>query len=198
MNIFTNGTNQPGAQLPIAKEYEESKAYIYLLRDSKEVLTEILGSKELAETLVTKGFWAVKISSFNETHTQASSIVDVKADTYVAFSTGTLPISVSISGWVAKATSADHRLDLLYVYMECLRGTASTTKIKVPIYLKVRDTIMCIFAHSLNIQNSSEKQDMDLITLEGVASQYDISSGYISTSSEDYAWLGEEGGFGII
>lgn len=195
MFLHGNSHTQPSPHTSVEKENAQGKAYISILNASEDTLLELLGNRERVRTLIDKGFWGLYITDIAESHNQSHHIHNVMADTYVAFASGTKPITLSISGLVSKTQKDDHRLDLLYMFMNCLRGTTSENRFHMPIGLTIRDTTMGIHLDTLSINDSSEKQDISLVTLSGVASAYNILPTSLNTGN--YAWLYNSEDYGV-
>lgn len=182
MSIFSSISNQPPAVSNMDKEgaWETQKSHMFFPRDAEPALYEILPNPEYVNRLLNIGFWAFKIRELSENHGQAYALNNVLSDSFLAFASGSKPIQIGLTGWVKNGTTKDHQLDMLYMFMNCFRGSVAENKLRIPVILQVRETIMRVFLDALMVSKNSQRQDITDISLTGVASNYHVAQINIS------------------
>lgn len=182
MSIFKSISNQPPVQNNMDREgtWETQTSHLFFPRDAEQTLLEILPNSDYASRLVTTGFWAFKIRELSENHGQAYAINNVLSDSFLAFASGSKPIQVGLTGWVKNGKVEDHQLDMLYMFMNCFRGSVAQNKLRIPVILQVRDTIMRVYLDALMVSKNSQRQDVTDISITGVASNYHVAQINIS------------------
>ncbi|MCB5270527.1 MAG: hypothetical protein LHW56_01630 [Candidatus Cloacimonetes bacterium] len=163
------------------------KGYLSFPRDdvTRKHLTQLLGSSELAERMITQGFWELIISSYAERHADTASIQDVLADTFIVFSGGAEPIQVQFSGYVWVTNKEDHRLALLYMYEKLFRGSKlQATHPRLSMNLTLRDTTERFFPTVLQLSESALMQGATTFAMSGFACRYKILPSAASTPEQ--------------
>lgn len=155
----------------------DKKGYLSFPRDDKTkgVLTQVLKSPALAERMTSQGFWELIIAAYSERHAESSVVRDVLADTFIAFAGGAEPIQIQLSGYLWVTAQEDHRLGLLYLYENLLRGTKlQATHPKLVLNLTVRDTTFRFFPTMLQLSESAAMQGAVSFAMAGYASRYKV------------------------
>lgn len=155
----------------------DKKGYLSFPRDDKTkgVLTKVLKSPVLAERMTSQGFWELIIAAYSERHADSSVVRDVLADTFIAFAGGAEPIQIQLSGYLWVTAQEDHRLGLLYLYENLLRGTKlQATHPKLVLNLTVRDTTFRFFPTMLQLSESAAMQGAVSFAMAGYASRYKV------------------------
>lgn len=120
-------------------------------------------------------FWKLRVTGIQEKHAEGDYTVNTLADTFLTYSTGAMPIQISIQGKLLTMKDQDHRLDFLNLYEKCFRGT-KLQDYGIFLAFTLKDTQFYLRPTNLNVGQTSELAGWTTIQLQGVAFNYIVYS----------------------
>lgn len=161
-------------------------AFLAVSNDSADAIKALGFSDAIANDIATNGFWHIVVHSVSETHIDAFSLANTLSDTVTIFSTGAVPVGISITGMLLTTPDKDDRLNFLRLYADKIRGT-QVAMAKAILCFGFKDTLMRLYIQSITLATNTNSDTFTQISLTGVASHYttvsytQTSDGYEST-----------------
>ena len=115
--------------------------------------------------------WQVLVTNYNESHVEGSVIHNTFEDVFIGFSTGSLPIRVTISGYIGVNPDYNTKLDFLTYYALFLRGYQQN-KYKIPIRFALFNTYMHLRLQSMDMLTDVNMPDFVAVNITGVGYKY--------------------------
>lgn len=167
-SIFTTGYT---AEPKLDDTGNARMAFLAVSNDSADSLTALGFSSETANDIATNGFWHMVIQSITETHIDAFSLANTLSDTISIFSTGALPVGITITGMILTTPEKDDRLNFLKLYADKIRGT-QVAMAKSILCFGFKDTLMRLYLQNITFSSVVNQEDFTQISLNGIASHY--------------------------
>lgn len=165
--------NQPHG-LSKATEFSLKSAVTLSIGEESIEALELLGhSLQDASDLVYRGFWKLVLTNFNEQHSEGHFLFNPVSDTFSVYTTGAMPIMVSLQGFLYMTPDQDHRMDFVKLYNDRLRGT-QLRKHRVVIVLTMKDTTMRLRLSSVNMSYAATMDEWVQVSMNGAGFAYKI------------------------
>ena len=112
------------------------------------------------------------VTAMSESLEEGIAQMSTKTDSYVAFSTGAMPVGIMIRGFVARMPTQDGRLDFLFLYNDIIRGTKMEFyAFDMEVLLKGR-AMFSFSLQSIVVSETITYENLTEITLTGVGYNY--------------------------
>lgn len=150
--------------------------------DGWDTLVQKIGSNVHMDDitpLITNYVWHLFVTDYVESHKEGHFVYNSFSDTNVGFSTGALPIQVTISGFLPLNPQYNSKLDFMSMYRLFLRG--SQTKVynvytnkfyKIPMVFQLKKTFLKLNLTNLTLNTSVEMPDFEHVTISGIGYNY--------------------------
>lgn len=157
-------------------EEQDSPSFFHVIDVTDDMDTQFVEDVQIS-------FDKLIVTSVSEQHVDAADVVDVLADTYIAYSMGANPVRVHIGCVVKHTKENDHYLDFLKYYHERVRGTM-LSKDRLIIYFIYIDQYMCLRINNIAVRKDSNLDDMVNINIQGIGFNFGNFKGIVSTQEE--------------
>ena len=129
------------------------------------------GADNIVDDLYRGVMWHVLITNYMEQHAEGNYIHDAFEDVFTAFSMGSMPIQVMITGYVPNNPDYNCKLDFITYFNLFLRGT-SQNKYKIPIIFNLHNVYMHLRLQSLEMVTDPAIPDFTAVNITGVGYKY--------------------------
>lgn len=146
-------------------------AFLAVSNDSADSLKSLGFSDSTANDIATNGFWHMVVQNIAEIHMDAFSLANTLSDTITIFSTGAVPVGISITGMLLTTPGKDDRINFLKLYADKIRGTQAAMA-KSILCFGFKDTLMRLYIQNITISNSAASETFTQLAISGVASHY--------------------------
>jgi len=167
--------NQPYGRSSLDEYAFEVISAFYIDMESRQALERSgLQDNEIDE-LLHWGMTRYVVTSLREQHAEGYYVSNPVADTYAMYTTGAMPIQISMDGFLYSTKDQDHRMEFLIYYLSCMRGT-DLTREKLIIVFLLKNTMMRLRIQSINLNQTSQIQDFAQMGITGVGFSYGINT----------------------
>lgn len=129
------------------------------------------GADNIVDDLYRDVMWQILVTNYNEAHVEGSVIHNTFEDVFVGFSTGSIPVRVTISGYVGINPDYNTKIDFITYYNLLLRGYRQN-KYKIPILFSLHNTYMNIRLQSIEMLTDANMPDFVVVNIAGVGYKY--------------------------
>jgi hypothetical protein len=129
------------------------------------------GAENIVDDLYRGVMWQVLITNYNENHSEGVAIHNTFEDVFIGFSTGSIPVAITISGYISISPDYNSKMDFLTYYNLLLRGYRQN-KHKIPILFTLKDTYMHLRLSSLDVLTDVSMPDFVVVNLTGTGYKY--------------------------
>lgn len=121
-------------------------------------------------------FWEMVLTSYTEAHAEKYALHETMAENIVVHAAGSMPVQITMEGYLPSGTDLDTRVRFLRRYVEDFREAKLQPQQK-RLFVRVRNTVFYLHVMNISLIDAVATSEFTTFSISGVASEYNQDNG---------------------